>query len=708
VALVADEVTYDERAQTVTASGSVEVFYGTRTLTADRIVYDARGGRIRAEGEMVLRSDEGTTVFADAADLDADLRDGLVEGARALIGSGGAIAAVEARRLDGRYNSLSKAIFSTCEVCPADPTPLWAVRARRIVHDEAERTIHYEDAVFEVAGVPFAWLPYFSHPDPTVTRKSGFLAPEFSQSTLYGAGLKVPYFWAIDPTRDLTATPFPTVEDGLILEGGYRQRFDFGRLDLEGSGGALDTGPDGEREFRGHLFGDGRFSLAGLGLGEGATAGFDVAVASDDGYLRRYDFGDQDRLETETFVENYGTTGFYRVAGAYFQSLRENEDQGEIPIMLPEFAVRERMDDPFAFGEVGLEASGVYLTREEGRDVGRLSFEADWERRETFDAGLVGRAFAQGRFDLYHVRDDDELDDGLVSRLAPHVGAEMFYPLVADGPFGGHLIEPGVQLVAAPNGGDDDEIPNEDSLIVEFDETNLFDVDRFPGRDRVESGTRLNVGARYLYLGDDPLAFDASFGRVFRLTEQSAFSDGTGLADQRSDYVAAWSVGWTPHLAFANRLRLSDDFGVNRNEASLRAAWGPGRLRATYVTYGRDATAGAETDRTEAALGGELDLTDNWTVGAFARRDLENKATTRTSGGIAYRNDCAAIELFARRDFTETEDRPAATTIGLRVRVLGGAGGAAGRSAVCAADLFAQDEAPDLWSDTFLSRSSWR
>jgi LPS-assembly protein len=710
VALVADEVTFDETTQVVTARGSVEVFYGARTLTADEIVYDARSGRIRASGGMVLRSDEGTTLFADAADLDADLRDGLIEGARALIGQGGAIAAVEARRVDGRYNALSKAVFSTCEVCAADPTPLWAVRARRIVHDERERMIHYEDAVIEVAGVPLAWLPFFSHPDPTVARKSGFLAPEFSQSSLYGAAVKVPYFFELGPSRDLTATPFLTTEDGPIVELGYRQRFDDGRLDLEGSGGILDTADDGGSEFRGHLFGSGRYSVAELGLGQGAVAGFDLALASDDGYLRRYDFGSQDRLETEAFVEDYGATGFFRVAGAFFQSLRETEDQGDIPIMLPEFTVRERLPGPLGFGEVGLESSGVYLTREEGRDVGRLSFEADWERREILPAGFVGRAFAQGRLDVYHVSDDPDLGDGFANRVAPHLGAELFYPLVADGPFGGHLIEPGAQLVVAPTGMNDDDIPNEDSLIVEFDETNLFDVDRFPGRDRVEEGARVNLGMRYARMADDPLRLDASFGRVFRLSEESAFSEGTGLSAQDSDYVVAWGVGWGPNLDFANRLRLSESFGVNRNEMSARVGWGPARLRGSYVTLERDATIGADEDRTEAAIGAELDLSDNWTIGGFGRRDLQNESMVRTSGGVAYRTDCAVIELYASRDFTDAGDAPASTSFGLRVRVLGGgaAGGARGGSALCAPDRSDLDEAPDLWSDSFLSRSAWR
>ncbi|MEM9140659.1 MAG: hypothetical protein AAGB15_12610, partial [Pseudomonadota bacterium] len=127
VSLVADSVTVESETGIVTAEGSVEVYYGDRTLTASKIIYNERTGRIAAEGNLVLRDPSGVTVFADAADLDEDLRDGLVRGARSVLGENTRLAAVEARRIDQRYNTLSKAVYSPCKVCPEDPTPLWRI-----------------------------------------------------------------------------------------------------------------------------------------------------------------------------------------------------------------------------------------------------------------------------------------------------------------------------------------------------------------------------------------------------------------------------------------------------------------------------------------------------------------------------------------------------------------------------------------------------
>ncbi len=685
VALVADDVRYDADAGTVTAEGNVEVYYGERTLSADRIVYDSRSGRISASGGLTLRDDTGSTVFADAAEIDADLRNGIVEGAKALISDGaGRLSAVEAQRIDGRYNALAKAVYSPCEVCLASPTPLWSIRAERIVHDEQERVIHYEDAVFEFLGVPIGYLPYFSHAEPGVQRRSGFLAPSFDLDSVFGLGVKTPYFFAIDPTRDLTVTPFITSNDGQILEGEYRQRFDNGGFRLSGSVGYVDTGGRDSRDIQGHVFGDGAFSVASLGLGTESVADFEIARTSDDGYLQRFNFSNDDRLVSRLFVESYGARDFFSVQSVFFQSTRANEPTDGIPMALPDFSLRQVVDAPAGLGEIGFETSGVFLTRPDGRDVARLSLGSDWERRLIFDNGFAVRGFAAARADFFRTTNDPTFDNNVVSRFAPFVGVDVAYPVIAQYGATSHILEPKVQFIAAPDPSQENDIPNEDSLDVEFDETNIFDTSRFSGFDRIEGGSRMNVGLSYSRISDDPFSVDASAGRVFRFTNDTDFTVGTGLSDKASDYVAGWAVGYSPWIRLSNRVRLTDGFAFKRNEIGARLAYGPARLNGTFVFLDQSATAGAFEDQSELALAGEIDVTPNWTLGAFARRDLESDTFVRSGASIAFHNDCAAIEFSVGRDTTNVDGAPSSTTIGLRLRLFGGNDGAAGPPAVCA------------------------
>lgn len=663
VALIADEIDFDSNTGRVTASGSVEVYYGDRTLTADKIIYDDNTGRVEAIGDIVLRDPNGTTVFADTADLDADLKDGLVTGARSILDKHTRLAAVEARRIDERYNTLSKVVYSPCRVCPDQPNPLWRIRAERVIHDEVEKVIHYENATFDVFGVPIAWLPYFQHPDPTVERSSGLLSPSFHASGGFGYGIKTPYFLTLGDSADLTVTPFLLTEEFPLLELEYRRMFTSGQIRVGGSIGFSNF--DGEERVRGHVDAEGLWDI-----GWDINAGFDINFASDDNFLNFFDLSDDDRLTSEIFLRRYREDGFFDITGVRFQSLRDNEPAGDIPVALPVFDARYDLNEPWLDGTLGIFTSGQILARNNGDDNSRLSFGFDWERQEILPIGLSLSAFAEVRGDIISVIDSDTLEEGTDFRLAPHVGFEARYPLqwVVDDSTS-HVIEPIVQGILAPNGGNDD-LPVEDSLVVEFDETNVIDRNRFSGRDSVEEGPRLGLLLRYELINDTGLGFDASAGRVYRFRDQDAFSSGSGLATAESDFVAAWNASYDPYFSLSHRMRFNEDFDITRNEFTGRLNLDPVTLTSSYIFLAADPLIGAVDDREELTGTARLKVTSNWSVSGTMRRDLQFDSFVRVGGQITYTNECCAIEAFARRTFVQTTGVPASTTGGIRVKLL--------------------------------------
>ena len=664
VALVADEVVYDAELGRVTATGNVEVYYGERTLTAGRIVYDDRTGRISAEGELVLRDPSGATVFADTADLDAELRDGLVTGARSVMAESVRLAAVEARRIDDRYNALSKVVYSPCAVCPENPTPLWRIRARRVIHDEVEHVIHYESATFEVFGVPIAWLPYFRHADPTVDRTSGFLVPGFRSSSIFGYALKVPYYLVIDPHSDLTVTPFVMTNENPILELDYRRVFESGALTFGGSVTWNDY--EGQGDLHGHVDTDGLFDI-----GYGIDAGWDIAFASDDAYLRRFDYDRYgDRLTSEVFVERYREDDFFDLAGVYFQSLREDEPAGQIPLALPLLDARIEAPDPLLGGELAFFTSGYLLNRNNGADNGRFTLGADWERQEILPIGLAVTGFAQVRGDAFSSIDDAAVPQTLGGRIVGQGGVEMRYPLIWDPADGAdHILEPVVQAIMAPY-GQNDEFPNEDSLVTEFDELSVIERNHFSGLDNVEEGPRINLLLRYDRISDEGLRFDASVGRTFRFQEVEAFSAGSGLRDQESDFVAAWQASYDPYVVVRHRMRFDDDATVTRNEVFGALDLDPVELSGSYIFLEADPEIGAPLDREEVVANAGLQIDRNWSLSGFMRRDLQLGEFVQLGGQVTWENECAAIDVYLRRRYTDIEDAPASTTVGVDIRLL--------------------------------------
>ncbi|MEM7523632.1 MAG: LPS assembly protein LptD [Pseudomonadota bacterium] len=680
VALIADEISFEEDTGIVRAKGAVQIFFRGRTLTADEIVYDSREDRVAATGGLVLRTERGETLFADMADLDADLRDGVVKGARSVIAGGGKIAAVEGRRLRNRFNILEKAVFSPCEVCADQPVPLWRIRAERIVHDQVAREIHYKDARFEVLGVPIGFLPYFRHPSPEVERATGFLAPVAGNDRGFGPFLKSPYYIVISDTSDVTLTPFIAAEDGFLLETEYRKRFESGYLNLNLNLGVTNYGDDGEG-FRGRI---GGFGLGRWTLDDGVYGGFDFAFAADDPFLRRYDYTERDRLTSEAFVRSYDGPDLASVSVVFLQSLRDGEPQGAIPIGLPELSFRRVAPAPLIGGEAGVRIDASTLIREDGRDVARAAFGVDWTRSHITEQGLVLRGFADARADLYRIEGDPAFDSEAY-RFSPRIGAEARMPFIRiedDG--ASQTFEPVLQIVAAPDVRDGD-IPNEDSTIVEFDEMNLFEVDRFTGIDRRETGAYATLGAVFERTDLDGLSVRASGGRVLRFAENDDFSPMSGLSGDLSDYVASASIDYRQDLSLNLRWRLDDEFSVNRSEIGGRWNYDRFSVYGYYLFVDDDPAENALVDRSEISLGGTVTLDRNWMLGGDVRRDLIADRFVTAGGVLTYEDECAALDFFVRRRFTESVSAPRGTSFGLRVRLFGaGAEGESRASGTCA------------------------
>ncbi len=663
VSLIADSVEYDSNTGVVTATGNVEIFYGERTLTARRIVYDSRAERITAEGDIILHDPSGATVFADTAELDTELRDGLVRGARSVMGNNVRLSAVEARRVDGRINTLSKAVYSPCRVCVEDPTPLWRIRARRVIHDETEKRIHYEDATFDVMGVPVAWLPWFSHADPTLDRASGFLVPEFQHSrNTYGYGAWLPYYWVIDDYSDLTITPFISTKESPLGLFDYRRAVTNGRFNVGGSGTVSDY--EGSSAFHGHLEGEGLFDLA-----NDFQWGFDGMVSSDNGYLRRFDISDEDRLTSELFLRRFRSDGFIEASTVYFQSLRDDEPAGQIPLVLPDIEARQEVPEAILGGDLGVFASSAVLLRGQGLDSGRISVGTDWEREEILPVGLALRAFALTRADAYLSDDFEGVGDATEFRLAPLAGVEARFPLISDA--GGdiaHVIEPIAQAILSPYGINND-VPNEDSQVTEFDEKNLFDLSHFSGVDRFEEGPRFNLGTRYELISAEGFGFEASAGRVLRFRDADEFSSGSGLSGKTSDWVGSWAASYDPYVTVRQRVRIGDGFQVNRNEIAGEIHLGRLDLETGYVFLEADPSVDAPDDREELASRASFRLDNNWSVSGRFRRDLQLEEFVEYGGGLTFANECCKIDLFVRRTFTESEDNPSGTSVGVQIRL---------------------------------------
>jgi LPS-assembly protein len=677
VTFTAEEVEFDQTSGTVIARGRVEAWQGDRVLRADRFTYNRNTGVATAEGNVVLIEPDGQVLFADRAELSGGMRDAALEGIRGLLAANARVAAAGARRTDGRVTDLARVVYSPCNLCTEDPDrpPLWQLRARIASLHQDEQRIRYRDAAVEFGGWPLIWTPYLSHAAPDAPRVTGFLSPTFGYTELLGGFVSQPLYWAIDEQSDaLLTAQLSTVQTG-NLGLGYRRRFNSGVVTLDGSLGNLQGDDVDVKGLGWHAFLNGSFALD-----ETWRTGFGVNRTSSRDYLRAWRYGSPQVLTSNAFLEGFwGIEGYARFDSRLYQSVINRTGTGQIPFVLPFGYAEWVFPTDRAGGRFSLDTQAYALFRDAGTDSRRVGTRLGYELPMMGSQGQIWTL--RGRADLLagHVSELDQLPfngptgaDG--SWVAGNVRAavDWRWPLMRPvGDWGAQVIEPRVQVVTGPATGLQSAIPPEDSLDLEFTDANLFALNRFPGRDRQEGGTRVDAALRSAWLFPNGGQVEGLVGRSFRATEDTVFPVGSGLENRASDWVARARLAPVPWFEVLGRTRL-DGEGLEPNLWDVSGTVFAGRFSVTAGYLGSDPPPnGSYPKRDEWSLGGQLRLTENWRIGGFGRYDFSRDEPVSAAASLAYEDECLVFEtLFARRwaeDPSRSAEYPGSTLLMFRV-----------------------------------------
>lgn len=645
------------------AEGNVTAWYDGYRLQAAAVAYDPTADRLTLEGPILIVAPDGTILTADTATLDPGFRNALLTGARLVLDRQMQMAAASISRVDGRYNTLDQAAVTSCRVC-AGRAPLWEIRATRVIHDEEERQLYFDNARLLVRGVPVFWLPSMRLPDPTLDRATGFLIPTIRTSDQLGFGLRFPYFFTFGPSRDLTLTPWVSPETR-TMEFRYRQAFRAGDMQIDGALGRDTLRPG---DWRGYLMAEGAFDV-----GDDVVLGFDIEAVSDEAYLFDYNFSDQDRLASRLTLTRVRQDSLLTGELTYFETLREDESNRSLPPVIGALAWERRMTPSWG-GMLTTESTIDGFVRpttdpaDPSRDMARAGVAAEWRGDAVFGPGLLGETALRIDVDAYSIADDPDFG-GDVLRLVPQGAITLRWPLIASGAGGtGTLLEPMASLGwAGAFGGD---VPNEDSRLVEFDEGNLLALTRFPGNDAVEEGLRASLGLNWTRVGAEGVETTLTFGRVFR-SQTADFTTASGLSGLASDWLVAGNVDLPGGFRLDGRTLIGDTFDIGRTEGRLDWANARLTLGAAYVYLPPDTAEQRPLAASEWTFDGVLRIDDRWVIRADARYDVALGEPARAGFGIGWRNECVTVDLSVDRRYTSSTFVEPSTTFGLTVNLNG-------------------------------------
>lgn len=678
--LTADRIDFLQQENIVMASGNVEVVQGDTMLVADKLVYDRSREIVTAQGNISIIDETGNVVFADEAELRDQLNSGVIEQFKMRLNDESMFASARAVRVNENLLIMDKAVYSPCKVkCAEDlkpgespKEPMWQLRADKVTVDDEKQTVKYDNAWMELFGYPVLYTPYLSHATPNADGKSGFMIPEYERSELLGNIYRLPFYYAIGPDREATIIPMQSSREGLSLRAHYKQKYDTGSVRIDSSitnprdrdaAGNLISG----RQLRGHIY-----ALGDFNVDDDTKWGFDLKRTTDDTYLRKYDIDGQTLLQSRVYGETYDFIGDSKrsslsAEGLAFQGLASTDDSKRIPLALPLINFGYESDPGIYGSRIFTNSNMLMLSRDVGAKTRRLSNTIGWRLPYIADNGQVIEFTTELRGDVYDVSDvllsNGEEFDGVTGRLVPSASMLWRYPFINQLGNTSLMIEPVVESTISPSGGNPEKIPNEDSLVPEFTDTNLFSDNRFAGYDRIEHGPRVSYGLRGL-VNYRKFYLDGLFGQHYRQQDDRNFPFSNDLADNLSDYVGKVGLQFWPFYV-AYRFRLDKEtFTSRRREVELQYNGKRFTFLTSYLLLQNDPIFASREEIYNMA---SIELTKNWVLSGNVRRDLQLNFMTDAGGELLFKNECVNISAMVNRSYTRDREVKPDTRYLLRV-----------------------------------------
>ncbi|MGI3899691.1 MAG: LPS-assembly protein LptD [Janthinobacterium lividum] len=761
----AKQLVYNRDTNVVSADGTVQLYYQGRVLEADKVIYDRNSNRVFASGHAKMTEADGSVSYSDKFELTDDFKTGFVNSLSTISKDKTFFTAPRAERSEGETTTFEKGTYTACAPCAAHPErpPLWQVKAMKIIHKADEQMIYFEDATLELYGVPIAYVPYFSTPDPTVARKTGFLTPHYVTESRLGFGAAQPFFWNLAPNYDLTLTPTVLSKQGFFGEAEWRHRLETGSYSVLVSGidqldpkqYSLPPAGSGQRDFRGSIESTGKFFI-----NPSWQYGWDVALFSDKYFVQDYNIrssslgSDYIKESISTaYLIGQGDRSYFNLEGYRIVGLSQFDNNQQQPLVLPTVDYNRTFglapDQTAGLGgEVKLDFNLTSLSRTEAAyqssgtrlldsafslydvcstyatpvvglpnfkppscfmrgiagDYSRASTQVSWERKFIDPIGEVWKPFAFVRADgrWLNLNESDSFtytstkgqstisngdqanffgthNENISGDVVPGVGLEYRYPFLATNSWVSQVVEPIAQIIARPNVAQAGKTPNEDAQSLVFDDTTLFEWNKYSGYDRVEGGVRANAGGQYTATFNNGGYVNALFGQSYALAGQNSYALqdvsnvglNSGLETDRSDYVGRLIVA--PALGYS--VTAKSRFDSKTFEPKVIDLIGSAKFfgltsSVQYSNYAAQPDIGYVHDRSGVLLSERFDFLDHYYVNGSATVELDpyqydfntlqydlktgHPQIAVLGAGLGYQDDCTTLSVSYTRSYTNS------------------------------------------------------
>ena len=551
---------------------------------------------------------------------------------------------------------LSKGVFTVCKI-KKDKCPPWILKAKKIRHDKAKKTIYYDSATLKVYDIPIFYFPKFFHPDPTVKRQSGFLAPFFTNSTSVGLGSALPYYWAISENKDLTFTPKIYTKENVLILNEYRQAFRNGFLTLDTSytKGYKNTSTTKTKGSRNHVFAN-----LDLNFNDDDSYSSNLVVkvqkTSNDTYFRIHDINtelvdsENTTLESQIKYSFANTNTYVDIDAKVFENLRVKKTSDKYEYILPNIMYGKTFFSE-KFGSFDFKSNALYNHYGTNKQKTFLTNDIIWNPITLYTkSGFVNSIQGMLRNTNYEARHTGEYkDSGKVNEISGVLAYKTSLPMKKNSPNYSNLFSPNFMLRYAP--GHMRSLAGRDVFL---DYASLYSLNK---TSEIEDGLSAVLGIDYKVnekseSGVDMEKFSINLGQVFNYEKNSDMPSRSSLDQKMSDVVGEINYNFSNIGKIDYKFSLDHNLNdLNYNNIFTELKFGKIQFNLDYLEQQNH--IGEEH---YATSGITLNFNDRNELSFSTKKNFKTDSTELYDLSYQYGIDCLKAGLFYRREFYRDVD----------------------------------------------------
>jgi len=557
--------------------------------------------------------------------------------------------------LSENKSNLSKGIFTVCQK-RGERCPPWSLQAKKISHDKIKKTIYYENATLKVYDVPIFYFPRFFHPDPTVKRQSGFLAPYFTNTTTTGIGFALPYYWAINMDKDLTFTPKIYNNENILLLNEFRQAYknSFLILDTSFTQGYKNTSAKKTDGSRSHIFANLDINLSKEKPYD-SNISFKTERTSNDTYFRVHDINttlvdsENTNLKNEINYNFSNDDSYLNIKAHVYENLREKSNS-RYEYVLPNVLFGKSIFNE-KLGNIEFKSDNFYKNYEVNKHLTSVTNDIIWTPNRTYTKnGFVNSIKGMIKNTNYDAKNTTtHKNDGIINELSSVLSFKTSRPMKKKTAKGSNFFSPNIMFRYAPfhmkNLGNDD---------ATLSYSNLYSLNK---TSEIEDGASATLGFDFKTKkidkdNEEQEKLAISMGQVFNMKKNRDMPIKSSLDQKMSDVVGEINYNFSKMSTIGYKFSLDHNFNdLNYNEVSTSLNFGKINFNLEYLEEQNH--IGNEN---YISSGINFNVNDKNSLNFSTKKNFKTDSTEFYNISYQYSIDCLTAGLVYRREFYEDND----------------------------------------------------